>query len=276
MGDYRRLSLALALLPFLLTIFASLNPFVLYSYDGRVCSRADLYFGPFKIGSIELKLREVYNYSSPILSRSHDAPVVDLPYSVPLVGIRCSVNKTLGTSLPGAPEDTLGVGLVIKLPDGSKSILLCSTAQSGYVAHRNSESLGEVYECTSTRLWSALSTLKSGNFSLVFLDEDFYPAFTLMAKDKGVSLLDAEVVGVYVFSETIVSCEEGRYIGTRSSGMLGWTGYYPSHVIIDETSIPLRCGVARVDGLEGFYIIEVEIRHQFLPFSKDIRLSIEL
>ncbi|MGQ9759797.1 MAG: hypothetical protein ACUVQ5_04435 [Candidatus Methanomethylicaceae archaeon] len=276
MWNFRRVALLLIAMPLILTIAAILNPFPLYSYDGRTCSKVDFYFGTFKLGSLELGVREVQNSSSPVLSRSHNTSIVYLPEKVPFIGVRCQVNKTLEVPPPGAPEDTVGVGLIVRLPDDSECILLCSAAQSNHVIHHTSVKLGDVYECTSTRVWSDISTAKVGNVSVLFLDYDFLPAFMLMAKHKVFSPLDVDVVGVYIISDTIVSNEGGRFLGITTSGLLGWIGLSPSNIFINESAIPLQYGVARVDAFKGLYAVGIEFSAPFLPFSKKIEFSIEL
>ncbi|MGC8935952.1 MAG: hypothetical protein ACP5KV_01105 [Candidatus Methanomethylicaceae archaeon] len=92
-----------------------------------------------------MKSRDVPNYSPLKILRTHDAPITILKNPIPMVGIRCIVNKTLEEPMPGAPEDTVGVGLQVMLPDGSKSMLLCFAAQSDYASLKTSEALGNVY-----------------------------------------------------------------------------------------------------------------------------------
>lgn len=276
MRSIRVFALILLTAPLIFTIAAILNPLTLYSYDGRACSKVEFYFGTFKVGSIELTLREVQNSSALLLSRSYNMPITYLPERIPFVGIRCKVNKTLETPPPGAPEDTVGVGLVVRLPDGSSSLLLCSAAPTDYTTHRISESLGDIYECTSSRIWSEISSLRNNSVSASFLTEDFIPAFMLMVKKKRFSLLDVEVVGVYVLSDTIVSNEGGRFLEVTTSGILGYFGSSPSYILVNGTAIPLKYGLARVHAFRGLYTVGIEFSSPlFLP-SKKVELPIEL
>ncbi|MCX8181808.1 MAG: hypothetical protein N3D12_01690 [Candidatus Methanomethyliaceae archaeon] len=268
--------LFIVLVPTLLTVLAVMNPIVLYSYDGRRCSRADLYLGPFMIGSVEISLREIQCCPAQTLMRVYDAPTKMLQDSVPMVGIRCLVNKTLKTPTPGAPEDTVGVGLIVRAPDGSRSILLCTAAPIEYAIRRTSVSLGEIYECASKRIWQTISPLKGGNVSTLFLEEDFFPAFSMMVRDKEASFLEVEVVGVYVLSDTVVYNDGGRYIGVKYSGVMDLINGHPSHITVNGTNIPLRCGIAKIDNIKGICVVKVPGVYLPLFGTKEIQFSIEL
>ncbi|MEM4216898.1 MAG: hypothetical protein QXZ09_02630 [Candidatus Methanomethylicaceae archaeon] len=272
----KKVSLFIVLVPLLLTILAVMNPTVLYSYDGRRCSRADLFFGPFMMGSVELKLRDVQSFPAQTLIRLPNAPTRLLNDSVPIAGIRCLVNKTLEEPMAGAPEDTVGVGLVVITPDGSRSILLCTAAPLEYALHRTSRTLGEIYECTSTRVWRAVSPSKDYNVSTLFLDEDFIPAFSIMARDKGTSYLEVEVVGVYVLSDTVLYNDGGYYIEVTYSGILGLMNGRPSHIAINGTALPLQFGIAKLGHIKGICVVEVPDAYLTLLGPRGVQFSIEL
>lgn len=178
--------------------------------------------------------------------------------------------------MPGAPEDTVGVGLQVTLPDGSKSILLCFAAQSDYTSLKTSKPLGNVYECSSTRAWRQLSSVENDNVMVVFSEEDFFPAFFVMARNREISLLDLNVTGVYALSETLVFNEGGKYVEFSCSGVLNALGVYPSHVVVNGTVFPLNHGLAKVDPMKGVCTLEFSDLPFYLKAFDEIRLSIEL
>ncbi|MBC7113604.1 MAG: hypothetical protein H5T34_06290 [Candidatus Methanomethyliales bacterium] len=275
--DSKKASLFIVLVALVLTTFSVLTPLTQHSYNCDIgCSRADVYLGPFMIGSVEVRVREVQSPPNISLSRINNSPIRLLQKPLPMAGIRCLVIKTIEEPMPGAPEDTVGVGLIVRTPQGSRSTLLCTAAQSEYASRRISGDLGEIYECTSTRIWETISPLKSGNVSALFVMEDFFPALSMMVRDKGTSFLQVDVVGVYTLSDTLVFNEAGRYIEVKYYGMLDLINRYPPHITVNGTDIPLSCGIAKVGEIEGLHI--VEIPGVYLPIIglKEIQLPIEL
>ncbi|TDA38968.1 MAG: hypothetical protein DSO08_03350 [Candidatus Methanomethylicota archaeon] len=275
--DSKKVPLLIVLAALVLTTFSVLTPLTHYSYNcGMGYSRADVYLGPFMIGSVEVRVREVQSPSAVSLSRINNSPIRLLQKPLPVAGIRCLVNKTIEEPLPGAPEDTVGVGLIVRTPQGSRSTLLCTAAQSEYVSRRISGDLGETYECTSTRIWQAILPLKSGNVSVLFTMEDFLPALSMMVREKGTSFLQVDVIGVYTLSDTLVFNEGGRYIEVKYYGTLDLINSCPPRIIVNGTEIPLNCGIAKVGEIEGLHVVQIPGVYLPLIGLREIQLSIEL
>ena len=228
------------------------------------------------IGSVEVRVREVQSPLAVSLSRINNSPIRLLQKPLPMAGIRCLVVKTMEEPMPGAPEDTVGVGLIVTTPQGIRSTLLCTAAQSEYVSRRTSGDLGETYECTSTRVWQTISPLKSENVSALFTMEDFFPALSMMVRDKGTSFLQVDVIGVYTLSDTLVFNDGGRYIEVKYYGTLDLVNSCPRHITMNGTDIPLSCGIAKVGEIEGLHVVQIPSVYLPLTGLKEIRLSIEL
>lgn len=236
--------------------------------------RADL----ASLGRIDLSVIEAPGGASEVFERDLERPTYDIDPGIALIGLRATVNKTLGQVGVGEPPDSLAVGLKVQMAEGRFCWLILHTSEIEKVTYKYSPILGDVFERGVRKEIYVPSS--GGGASVEFKDQDFLPALQEASNRMRVNLdvNKVRVVGVYPFSRTILDNRGCIAIAVQVHSFFPFSSYDLSTVTLGGEELFVENGIARLETRPGIYEVEAVAhgRAIFFPASISTKMTINI